>query len=217
VDVLFDLNGTLLDPAPLTATWPSAPRGLALSVLDQAVVQAMVDTMTGEFRPFPHYLRAALGHRAAVAGLPLEHVEAGLAAARALPAFADAAGALARLREAGHRVSVLTNSGAHTARDALAQAGLDGLAHTVVSAEEAAAYKPDPRIYGLALERLGAAPERAWLVAAHWWDVTGAKRAGMRTAWVGRDEAVLLETVPAPDVAARDLASAADAIAAAGD
>ena len=45
--VLFDVNGTLLDPRALTATWESAPSGLGLSVLDQTVQQSMVDTLTG--------------------------------------------------------------------------------------------------------------------------------------------------------------------------
>ena len=52
-------------------------------------------------------------------------------------------------------------------------------------------------------------------MAAHWWDVAGAKRAGLRTAWIGRDEGALLATVPQPDVLATDLADAAAKIVAA--
>jgi 2-haloacid dehalogenase len=217
VDVVFDLNGTLLDPAPLTAAWPSVPRGLALSVLDQAVAQAMADTLTGEFRPFPEYVRAALAHRAAIAGLPDEVVSAGITAARRLPAFADAAPALQRLAGEGHRLTVLTNSAADAAREALNAAGLATHLQAVVGADAVRAYKPDARVYRHALEHLGSAPGSTWLVAAHWWDVAGAKRAGWRTAWVGRDEGVLLDTVPAPDVTAPDLLATADAIAARAD
>src|SRR3954463_425169 len=67
--VLFDVNGTLLDPRALTASWEGAPPGLGLSVLDQTVLQSMVDTLTGEFRPFTDYIRAALAHRAELLGL----------------------------------------------------------------------------------------------------------------------------------------------------
>jgi 2-haloacid dehalogenase len=228
VDVLFDLNGTLLDPAALTAAWPSGSRGLALNVLDQAIAQAMVDTITGDFRPFLEYVHAALAHRAAVAGLPEEYVAAGVTAAHRLPAFPDAAPALERLAGAGHRVSVLTNSAAETALDALDAAALDRHVHRVFGADAVRAYKPDRRVYLHAQEELqhpgsdpaatpaGAAPGPPWLVAAHWWDVAGAKRAGLRTAWVGRDEAVLLDGVPLPDVTAHDLIGAADAIMASG-
>src|SRR3954468_13726332 len=114
--VLFDLNGTLLDAGAMTAGWPGAPRGAGLRALDDAVAQAMVDTITGEFRPFPDYVGAALGHLAAVAGLPRELADQGLTIARALPPFADAAGALTALRDAGLAPSVLTNSAADAAR-----------------------------------------------------------------------------------------------------
>src|SRR3954447_17350325 len=95
--VLFDVNGTLLQPRGLTASWEGAPGGLGLSVLDQTVLQSMVDTMTGEFRPFPEYMRAALAHRAALLGLGDDAVEAGMAAAAALPPYPEAADALARI------------------------------------------------------------------------------------------------------------------------
>ena len=217
MDVLFDLNGTLLDPGAFTATWPGTARDLGPSVLDLAVAQAMTDTMTGTFRPFSTYVRAALAQRAAVAGLGDEHVEAGISAALALPPFPDAAGALQHLTEAGHRVSTLTNTGEDAAQHALEQAGLAGFVRAVIGADAVGAYKPDARIYRHALERLGAAPARTWLVAGHWWDVSGAKRAGLRTAWVARQERVLLETVPEPDVRGPDLATVADAIVGAAD
>jgi 2-haloacid dehalogenase len=213
--VLFDVNGTLLDPRALTASWDGAPSGLGLSLLDQTVAQAMVDTMTGEFREFSEYMRAALAHRAHLAGLGDDAVQAGLRAAAALPPYPDAADALARLTVAGHTLSALTNSPADGARSALREAGLLEHFHAVISVEAVGAYKPDPRVYAHALEVVGTPAGETWFVAGHWWDVAGAKRAGLRTAWIGRDEGVLLDTVPGPDVRAADLKEAAEAIAAA--
>src|SRR3954469_11079762 len=96
--VLFDVNGTLLDPRALTASWEGAPPGLGLSVLDQTVLQSMVDTLTGEFRPFTDYIEAALGHRAELLGLGDDAVQGGMAAGKALAPDPDAADAPARLR-----------------------------------------------------------------------------------------------------------------------
>jgi 2-haloacid dehalogenase len=210
VHVLFDLNGTLLDAGALTDRWPGG-RGAALRVLDDAVWQAHADTLTGEFRPFPEYLRAALGRAAAAVGVGDDMVEAGMEAARALPAFQDARPALDALRSAGHEVHVLTNSAGEAAQAALDAAGLR-VGH-VIGCDAVGAYKPDPRTYRHALEAIGAEAGETWLVAAHWWDVLGAKRAGLRTAWVGRDEGALLSTVPTPDAAAADLAGIAERIA----
>jgi 2-haloacid dehalogenase len=212
--VLFDVNGTLLDPRAITADWEGAPSGLGLSVLDQTVQQSMVDTMTGEFRPFPDYIRAALAHRAALLGLGDDAVDAGLKAAVALPAYPDADDALSRLRLAGHTPSAVTNSPAEGARAALREAGLIGHFHAILGADAVRAYKPDPRVYRNALDVLGLEPGEAWFVAGHWWDVAGAKRAGMRTAWIARDEGALIATTPEPDVRAADLREAAEAIGA---
>jgi len=213
--VLFDVNGTLLDPRALTASWEGAPPGLGLSVLDQTVLQSMVDTIGGEFRPFTDYVEAALAHRAELLGLGAEAVEAGMTAAKALPPYPDAADALARLRLAGHSPSAVTNSAADAARGALEQAGLLEHMHAVIGADAAGAYKPDPRVYRHALDVLGIEAGETWFVAGHWWDVAGAKRAGLRTAWIARDEGAWLRGAPEPDVRAADLREAAEAIAAA--
>jgi 2-haloacid dehalogenase len=212
--VLFDVNGTLLDPRALTAAWPGAAPDLGLSVLDATVLQSMVDTMTGEFRPFAEYVRAALAHRAELLGLGEQAVESGMAAAAALPAYPDAAAALAALRAAGHKPCAVTNSAAHSARSALAAAGLLEHLDAVVGADAVGAYKPDARVYRHALEALALDAGGTWFVAGHWWDVCGAKRAGLRTVWIGRDEGALLRTAPVPDVRAATLAEAAAAIAA---
>jgi len=49
---LFDLNGALLDPRPVASTLPVADRqALVLASLHDAVVQGMVDTLSGQYRP----------------------------------------------------------------------------------------------------------------------------------------------------------------------
>jgi 2-haloacid dehalogenase len=213
--VLFDLNGTLLDAGAMTAGWPGASRGTGLRALDDAVAQAMADTIDGTFRPFAEYVHAALRRLAAVAGLPDELVEQAVTMARALPPFEDAAPALRTLRDAGLAPSVLTNSAAQAARDALEAAELLSLVDTVTGADAVGAYKPDRRVYEAGLATIGARAADTWMVAGHWWDVAGARRAGLRTAWIGRDEGALLTTVPTPDVLATDLADAAAKIVAA--
>ena len=70
-------------------------------------------------------------------------------------------------------------------------AGLRDRIEIVISAPESGAFKPDPRPYRMALERIGADAGEVALVAAHWWDVAGAKAAGLRTGWVARRDLVL--------------------------
>jgi len=211
--VVFDLNGTLTDARALAAPWgAAAPARLGPEALDEAVMMSMADTMCGVFRPFPELLRGALGRRAQLAGLDTGALlDAAVEAAAALPAHPEAAAALDHLREAGFAVAVLTNSAADAGRRTLEAAGLLPRIDRLDGADAAGAYKPDPRVYALAEPQPG-----AWFVAAHWWDVTGAARAGLRTAWISRDDRVLPSTAPRPDVSAPDLLAAARAITAAG-
>lgn len=204
--IAFDLNGTLLDPAAMLDGEHSE---LARAALDDAVLQAMADTLTGEHRPFPEYLRAALERSLRIAGIEDDVLDEAMRRARALPAFADAADALASLASAGYRIAVVTNSAGDAAQTALEAAGLDRLVETVVGADEVGAYKPDPRVYRHAATRLGAQPDGICLVAAHAWDILGALRAGWGAAWVAHREQHLLSTVPEPAVCGADLAQAA--------
>jgi len=130
-----------------------------------------------------------------------------------MPAFIDAPAALEALRGVGLQLGVLTQSSPEAADAVLRFAGLRDRLELVVSAADAGAFKPDPRPYRLAVERTGAAPDEVALVAAHWWDVAGAKRAGLRTGWVARRDIVLPASVPEPDVRGRDLAEVAEGIA----
>jgi 2-haloalkanoic acid dehalogenase type II len=72
----------------------------------------------------------------------------------------------------------------------------------VMTAEEAGAYKPDPRPYRAALERLGLGGADVLFVAGSAHDVGGAARVGMDVYWANRgnvaapDDAVALHTAP---------------------
>jgi 2-haloacid dehalogenase len=188
--VFFDLNGTLVDPVALIE-----PRELALAALDEANVYAM---LVREAR-FADLLEAALRRLLERGGRDPGEAAGALERLPSMPAFPDAAEARCVLREAGFEVVVLTQSARASAEAVLGNAGLR--LDRVLSASP---LKPDPRAY---------APARGgWFVAAHWWDVAGAAGAGLRTAWVSRDDRVYPGAIPQPEVRAPDLLSAARAI-----
>jgi 2-haloacid dehalogenase len=214
--VLFDLNDTLVDPGVLAQPLgdSAADEALVHAALDDAIEQAMVVTLTGAQAEFADLLAAGLRRRLALAGRDTALADDALALLGTMPAFIDAAAALETLRGVGLEIGVLTQSSADAADAVLRFAGLRDRVCAVLSAPESGAFKPDPRPYRMALERIGAEADEVAFVAAHWWDVAGAKRAGLRTGWVARRERDLLETVPAPDYTGRDLAEVAEAIVA---
>jgi 2-haloacid dehalogenase len=193
--VVFDLNGTLLDPA---AVGPAA--------LDRAILSALTLNHVGEYRPFPELLRAAIE-----VARP-DEVEEAMAAAAVMPAFPEAAAALDLLTEAGYRLAVLTNSPTDTAERGLRTADLrDHFAH-VIGTDQVGVFKPDARVYRHGLATIGAEPHEATMVAAHWWDLRGAREVGMAVAWVGRGEGSLSALLPAPDATGADLLEMARAL-----
>jgi putative hydrolase of the HAD superfamily len=92
-----------------------------------------------------------------------------------MPGAVDAVSELERL---GLRLAVVSNWDV-ALTGYLEQLGLAGHFATVVTSAEAGAPKPDPRIFRLALERLGARPERALHVGDSEADEEGARAAGM--------------------------------------
>jgi HAD superfamily hydrolase (TIGR01549 family) len=76
----------------------------------------------------------------------------------------------------------------------------------VLISEVVQAYKPDPRVFRHAVERLGLLPHEVLHVGdSDVDDVLGAKAAGLRVAWVNRDGRSLRPDVPAPDFEIPDL------------
>lgn len=87
---------------------------------------------------------------------------------------------LRRLREAGRRTGMVSNFD-HRLRPLLAALDLAALFDVVVLPADAGAAKPDPRIFQLALARLGVAPSDALYVGDDAEDdIAGATAAGLR-------------------------------------
>ena len=93
--------------------------------------------------------------------------------------FPDVCPALQSLKAAGLRLGVVSNWGPDLA-ETLAEVGIRRYFDAIVASEVAGVVKPDPRIFGVALEELGVAPENAVHIGdSHTMDVEGAVNAGV--------------------------------------
>jgi 2-haloacid dehalogenase len=214
--VLFNLTGTLVDPAVLAQPLGDSPADeeLVHAALDDGVTMAMADALTGQLTPMDVLIAAAMRRRLRLAGGDERLAADALELMGTMPAYLEAPGALESLRSRGLHLGVLAQSSAGTTDGVLRFAGLRDRFELVLSAQESGAYKPDTRPYRMAIERAGTSPREICFVSTHWWDVAGAQRAGMQTAWVARRERSLLDTIRAPEYTGRDLAEVADAIVA---
>jgi 2-haloacid dehalogenase len=213
--VLFNLTGTLVDPTVLAQPLgdSGADEELVLSALDDAVAMAMVEALTNGDTPLEDMIGAAMRRRLRLVGADESRADAALQLMGTMPAYLEAPGALEELRARGLKLGVLAQSSAAATDSVLRFAGLRDRFELVLSAQDAGAPKPDLRPYRYALEQTATGNgSEVCMVSTHWWDVAGAKRAGLRTGWVARRERALLDTVPAPDYTGRDLSEVAEAI-----
>ena len=92
--------------------------------------------------------------------------------------------ALERLRGAGFKLAVVSNSEG-TIEQMLTEIGLRDLFATVIDSSVVGLTKPDPRIFALALERLGVEANEALMVGdSPSADIDGARAAGIRAALI---------------------------------
>jgi len=215
--LFFDVNETLLDLTPVRASVGAALGGRADFVplwFRTTLHHSLVATVAERHIDFAQVAAAALRAVGEGAGVDIADRQAreAIAPIRSLPAHTDAAPALERLRDAGVRMAALSNSPADTLGAQLAFAGLDGFFEAALSVEEVGLFKPHARVYRWAAERLGAPTGACMLVAAHGWDVAGARWAGLRAAFVARPGQALIPWAPAPETSGATLGEIADAL-----
>jgi 2-haloacid dehalogenase len=161
----------------------------------------MAYTLAGAAPPFAEVaadaLRVITGN--ALDEAAITHLLAGF---RTLPAHPDIEPGLRAAAAAGVPVYAFSHGGADTVRAALTHAGLLERYAGVLSTEELHAFKPPPRVYHWACQRIGTPAARTALVAAHSWDTHGAAAAGLLTGLVTRLDGAPPAAVTRPDVQA---------------
>ena len=188
---MFDVNETLSDMAKLAGRFADvgAPPALARVWFASLLRDGFARTAAGESERFA--VLAETGLRVVLHGIALHrplnaavaHVLDGFAA---LPCHPDVSDGVRALRARGLRLATMSNGAAAVAEKLLGDAGLRGEFEHVLSVEDAGVWKPAPGAYGYVAEVCGVAPADLLMVAVHPWDLDGAARAGLRTAWIDR-------------------------------
>jgi 2-haloalkanoic acid dehalogenase type II len=174
--MLFDLLTALLDSWTL---WNDVAGGeTAGRAWRGAYLRRTYET--GLYRPY----EALVAEAAVEVGLDRRLADDLAARYAELRPWSGVAAALAPLVAAGVPLGVATNCSEALGRIAVSRVGVPF--GVVVTAERAGFYKPDPRMYRLALAEMGVAPERCLFVAGSAYDLIGASRVGLQIWWHDR-------------------------------
>lgn len=207
--LLFDVNETLLDIRPLEAAVKNVlvDEGSAKLWFATMLQYSLVMTVSDRYASFGDIGAAVLQMLARSRGIDLKANDAKqvLSVIRRLPPHPDVAPALELLKARGVRLASLTNSSQEVGEAQMKHAGLDGFFERMLSVESVLKFKPHRDVYGWAAGEMGVAPGECMLVAAHGWDVAGAKWAGLRTAFIAREGQQVFPLGETPDVDVADL------------
>ncbi|MGQ0545119.1 MAG: haloacid dehalogenase type II [Betaproteobacteria bacterium] len=212
--VALDIVETVFDLEPLAARTSAAglPAGALRLFFAQMLRDAFALEASAVYKPFREVAAGSLTVVMANHGIQARpaSVDAVLAGFGELSAHADVEPALDRLRAAGIRIIALTNGSADNTGRLLARAALAPFIERIVSIDEVRRWKPNREVYLHAARVAGVEPERMALVAAHAWDVHGAKQAGLCGAWVARQDRAYQPAMSPPDVRGETMAQVAD-------
>lgn len=121
------------------------------------------------------------------------------AALSVAPAYADAHDTVESLAGRGYLLGLLSNADEDFLQAALSRARLRF--SVIQSSESLRAYKPHRAIYQALSERFAVAPDEILYVGdSPFADVAGAANAGLRTAWIRREETAFPDHIAPPDV-----------------
>ena len=213
--IVFDVNETLSDMSPLAQRFTDvgAPAHLAKLWFATLLRDGVALTAAGASRPFAEVGVDAL--RTVLHGADLDrdtdaavdHVMSGFTE---LPVHPDVPEGIPALRTSGRRLVTLTNGSTQVSEQLFIRAGIRDQFETLLSVEDAGAWKPARTAYDYAARVCDTDPADMLLVAVHPWDIDGAARAGLITAWIDRAGTPYPEPFRSPSLRATGLTDLAE-------
>jgi 2-haloacid dehalogenase len=190
---VFDAYGTLLDVHAAMARyadhlgpdWQRMSHDWRAKQIEYTWVRSLAGP--AHHRDFWRLTQEALAHVAQRHGITDTALLADvLAAYRVLGAYPEVPAMLGALRDMDIPRAILSNGEPGMLSDAVRSAGIAELLDDVLSVEAVGVYKPDPRVYQLAVNRFQLPPDAIGFVSSNAWDAFGASAFGFRVFWVNR-------------------------------
>ena len=209
--IVFDVNETLLDLEQMQSSVAKALDGntqLLPLWFSTMLHHSLVDTVSGNYHDFGQIGVASLRMVAKNNNIAITNEQAKTAIVTpllTLPPHKDVKEGLAKLKAQGYKLVSLTNSSNKGVKAQFESAGLMSFFDARYSIEDIKIYKPDLRAYEWVLTKLNVKANEAMMVAAHGWDVAGAKEAGLQTTFIARPGKTLYPLAKKPDHVVKDL------------
>ena len=103
-----------------------------------------------------------------------------------LDCYPEVPEALSILKGRGFKLAILSNGTPAMLEAAVKNSGIENLIEENFSVEEVGIFKPDPRVYQIAVDGMNVKPEQIVFQSSNAWDASGASTFGFKVAWVNR-------------------------------
>lgn len=188
---VFDAYGTLFDVH--SAVGKHRPRmgdkadGLSVLWRTKQLEYTWLRSLMGEYVDFWQVTQDGLDYSMETLGIDDQSLRQDLLQAYLeLETYPEVIPVLTQLREAGMQTAILTNGSPDMIEAAVNHSGIGELLDAVLSVEDVGIFKPDPRVYQHAVDRLGVAASSISFQSSNAWDAAGASNFGMTVVWVNR-------------------------------
>lgn len=188
--LVFDAYGTLFDVQSVGSQcevlWPGLGASVNQTWRAKQLEYSWLRTLMRQYIDFETLTADALRWTCESLGVPCRamDVEQLLVAYRNLAVFPDVKEALHGVR---NRKQVILSNGSPAMLQAVVRnSGLENMFDVVLSVDTLSVYKPDPRVYQLAVDNLHVDASRIGFVSANGWDIAGARSFGFSTYWINR-------------------------------
>ena len=202
--LIFDVNETLLDLEPLKKSINSAlkDQNAAEVWFAQLLHYSLVESITNVYHDFSEIGAAVLKMNAQKHSLNLsdQEIKKILSPIKTLHPYPEVEFGLKQLRDSGYQMVAFSNGKPSVLKKQLEFSQLEQYFDHILSVEGVKKYKPHLDSYHYALKKVGASPENTMMVAAHGWDITGAARAGLQTAFIARKGKFAFPLAPEPSI-----------------
>ena len=207
--ILFDVNETLLDLAPLKKSINSAlnAQNAAEVWFSELLQYSLVESITGSYNDFSAVAAAVFKMNAQKHEKEFleEEIQKILSPINKLSAYPDVEPGLKRLKDLGYQLVAFSNGKPSVLKKQLEFAQLEKYFDHILSVEGVKKYKPHPATYHYAIKEADAELKSSMMVAAHAWDIAGAARVDLQTAFIQRKGKFVYSLVPEPDIVVSDI------------
>jgi 2-haloacid dehalogenase len=187
---VFDAYGTLFDVhsavARLRACLGDHADALSQLWRTKQLEYSWLRALMGRHADFWRVTGDALDYALARTGADPAVREPLMQAYLSLDAYPEVPDVLRRLRAGGLTTAILSNGEPRMLEAGARSAGIVGLLDAILTVEDVGIFKPHPKVYQLAVDRLGVRADQIAFQSSNAWDVSGAAAFGLRAVWINR-------------------------------